>query len=838
MKSNLTKRMVSFVLAIILLVGAMPANVFATEVEEASTPTENVEIVPAVNNEETSMEDTMVPYEANPTANATSEDVVNITNDRPFTMQGIYLDLLQNHSEYGAQDYLVSEWNDDIRIWFFGDISNVRFYADEKDDDYNQFGIQPSVDVTFMEYVYNKNTLMLAQSGQRTFEASNEFSFTNSFTANFNIYSDASYTNSFFAPSENLPENPILNPAIDCVTETNGTAFTMQGTYSWLLTNHSKYPNKDYIAYELGNEFVILFFDNVGSVKFSVCDKQGDQFGIKASSEVQFTEYIYDKSTFWLKSTNTKIMGSSNTATYSYYFAASFDIYKDESYSGYFYLVNGDLPTLPSPPTVKEEWDEKNWEKFHMPEKYLEVIRECPEYKQGQRYLAYLWENDFVIWFFEDPNVQFSVWDRRGDGLAKYFGVNPSVRTQRKANVYDRNTLELRYENTVMLGKNSGYTLVYDFVSNIDIYTDETYTKYFYKGDSSNVVTNTTMGRTFAISKAAHAIAQNLTIYGGELADKNYIAYSSEDELELWFFDDPTVRLSITEIGDSTFGLQPSSDAQITAYVYDKTTLEHKETKTFTFQKSNDYSFNYNFMANFNVYTDDTHSEYFYNASNSGIELVRIFQPLAPKEAEELLRFISQASIFVNVKKELPDYYNLLIGEINDPEKELETRVRFVKYFSFCMEIQMAEWEEQTNFGIEVLEDWLRGQDTIGEVLIKEILGLVLDDINKITKAKFNTDILEVVDIKNYADAADIAEYSVLIVNALGVARAEKRMSDINYLNVTLNLLETIEKGDEIDIEIARVLCAGTNTLMVPGSNPNKMKEYAGYIYSIMRTLP
>ena len=155
------------------------------------------------------------------------------------------------------------------------------------------------------------------------------------------------------------------------------------------------------MAYEWGDEFIIFFFDDISNVKFSVWDKQGDglnnYFGINASEEIEFKEYIYDKNSKRLKSVKIRTTGPSNDFVYTYYFAASFNIYMDQSSDNCFYRINGDLPSLPGESVVNPP--EPDESKFYMPEVYCNAIKECPEYKQGQRYLSYLWGNDFVIWF-------------------------------------------------------------------------------------------------------------------------------------------------------------------------------------------------------------------------------------------------------------------------------------------------------------------------------------------------------------------------------------------------------------------------------------------------------
>ena len=119
MKTNLSERMISLILAIVLLVGVLPTAAFATEEEEATTTTtENVEMVPVGDDEETVTdevtEDTELPAEevietttepveeeaenvttpaeqdaVNTIVTTAEADVVNVTNGKTFTMHEV-----------------------------------------------------------------------------------------------------------------------------------------------------------------------------------------------------------------------------------------------------------------------------------------------------------------------------------------------------------------------------------------------------------------------------------------------------------------------------------------------------------------------------------------------------------------------------------------------------------------------------------------------------------------------------------------------------------------------------------------------------------------------------
>ncbi len=795
------------------------------------------------------------------------EDLWNFTSGNTFSATGTLLWLLQNHNEYGSEDYIAYKGATGINILFFSHIGNVKF---RKQDRFGfRFTISPSEDIAFTEYTYNQDTLRLRQVQEKKLSPTDYILCENPFIASLTIYEDDSYSKKFYDPAQVMPENPTLNPSEDVSTKTNGKTFTLQGTHNWLLVNQDEYGSKNYLASEYENQFKVIFFDDISGIRFSKCNV-GDPsvtFGVKPSAQVKYTEYCYSKSNFLLISVTNGSREPDNPFTCSYNnFTASFDICTDESYNQNFYMVNGEeIPTLP-PKFVKEEWKEENGQKFHMDEVYLNKIKECPEYKQGQRYLSYLWINDFVIWFFDDPNVQFSVWDRSGNKLRNSFGVNPSVDTQFKAYVFNRSTLSPKSESVNPLGKYSGYTLVYDFVSNIDIYTDESYINYFYKSND-DTVKNTTDSRTFAISNTAYEKIQELIKYDRLEADENYIAFTSDNEFRVWFFVDPAVRVGVKESDASTFKLQPASNTLVWEYVFDRTTMTQTGTEAvITFSKSDGYVFNNNFLANFNIYSDNTYSDYFYDASHSNIEFVKTFQPLKPKEAKEFLRFLTNASWLVNVKKELPEYYNLLIGEIDNPQEELRTKIEFLMFAHYCMGLQLAEWEYQVNWGTGVLQAWLDNRDNLYELplfnpfslydsgsgrideeeikkqtdkLIQDLTTASLERFLDLQDIHYNQDTINGIlkGSKEPYENLQLIKVEFALVNIIGVMRAEKKMGDINYLNAHWNLLRAIEHGDPADIAIARGQYAIVDNFKVTFTNPEKMGKYAEYLFSIERSL-
>lgn len=149
------------------------------------------------------------------------------------------------------------------------------------------------------------------------------------------------------------------------------------------------------------------------------------------------------------------------------------------------------------------------------------------------------------------------------------------------------------------------------------------------------------------------------------------------------------------------------------------------------------------------------------------------------------------------------------------------------------MDIQLAEWKQQTNFGMQHLMEWLEQQDSVAEAKVKDTLKDIFDDINELVKENYNTDLLDMLDFSLISDTKDIASYSWAIVHCLGLQRALEETSNINYLNATINLLYEIEKGDETDIKVARTLCSYVSNTMVDGSDPKRCSSLQG-IFSLL----
>lgn len=252
------------------------------------------------------------------------------------------------------------------------------------------------------------------------------------------------------------------------------------------------------------------------------------------------------------------------------------------------------------------------------------------------------------------------------------------------------------------------------------------------------------------------------------------------------------------------------------------------------FQTDNDYRFNYNFLANFYIYTYGVYLDHFYNPTNAGLKPIKEFRPLKPKEAEEFLRFISQAGAFVDVKEKLPDYYNLLIGAIENPDEVVKTKLSFLIYFYLCMDVQMAEYKEQTNFGLKQLSKWLEDPNNLAESEVQSTMEEVWDEMADYLLEEYDKVLPS---WSAVSDEKDIEKYSLLIVNILGVTRALDKMNQVNYLNSYIGLLDAFERNDAIDIALTSSECAYSNVFATKTGDPDKMERYAKYTYSIYRSL-
>lgn len=214
---------------------------------------------------------------------------------------------------------------------------------------------------------------------------------------------------------------------------------------------------------------------------------------------------------------------------------------------------------------------------------------------------------------------------------------------------------------------------------------------------------------------------------------------------------------------------------------------------------------------------------------------VNRFEPLEPSEAKALLRFISNSGDWVNVEEKLPQYYNLLIGEIEDPEEEKKIKVSFLTYCYYCLNIQVAQSNERIDIGKTYFIDWLSENTQTSTIIFSETKDALLDNLLE-TIAK-NCDVSAMsflgVDI-----VTEVLEYGEVLINAIGTFEAIRKVNEVNYLYAYEQLLKAEYEGDEIDILQAQLVLNAIelNAIGVAGLK-EELERYAGYIFDIEKSL-
>ena len=460
-------------------------------------------------------------------------------------------------------------------------------------------------------------------------------------------------------------------------------------------------------------------------------------------------------------------------------------------------------------------------------------------------YIAYPWGDVFYIWFFNDDltDVKFNMWDRGEEN----FGLYPSKDVSFTEYVYDKNTLEFIKSWDRTINTSNAYNYSYDFISSFNIYTDKSYSVYFYETKESRPVkpdtpvenediTNVTNGKTFTLRKEYYDLLVSHSLYG----TKDYIAYPWGDVFYIWFFNDnlADVKFSMWDRGEENFGLYPSKDVSFTEYVYDKNTLEFIKSWDRTINTSNAYNYSYDFISSFNIYTDKSYETYFYKVKDQNEDIenpIVTFEKLEPNEAKEFLRYISGAGALVNIEKQLPKYYNLLIGEIKDPEEELQTKVSFLTYLYYCLDAQMAKSNERINMGATHLIHWVEDNNSIANIIYSEVKDELVDFLKETIAESKNIPAMEIGGI-NIATA--IMDYGELFIVSLGSIQAVRQKDEIEYLIAYKQLLEARATGDEINITVAEINLEVVSKNMTLGGNIEPCKKFATYLFNIEQSLP
>ena len=315
---------------------------------------------------------------------------------------------------------------------------------------------------------------------------------------------------------------------------------------------------------------------------------------------------------------------------------------------------------------------------------------------------------------------------------------------------------------------------------------------------------------------------------------KHFIAYPWGEDFYIWFFDDDLsdVKFSMWSRGANNFGLNPSENLTFTEYVYDRDTLEFIKAWDRNISKSNVYNFGYDFIASFNIYTDSTYSAYFYEAENS-VDNIE-FKPLEPDEAKDFLKYISNAGVLVNIEEALPEYYNFLIGEIQDPEEELRIKVSFLTYLYYCLDAQLAQNGERIEWGTTYLMKWVSEDTETSSIIYSEVKDSIVDSLEETIAGNATLPIMQTAGI-NIVTA--VIDYADVFIVSLGSISAVRERDEILYLLAYKRLLEAKLENDEFKIAAAESECEIILKYATFGASVKKIERFAGYLFTIEQSL-
>ena len=349
-------------------------------------------------------------------------------------------------------------------------------------------------------------------------------------------------------------------------------------------------------------------------------------------------------------------------------------------------------------------------------------------------------------------------------------------------------------------------------------------------------IVNVTNGKTFTLKREYYEVLTSHPSYG----TKDYIAYPWQGYLVIWFFNDDlsNVKFSMWNRGTYNFGLYPSENVSFTQYVYSLENLELASSGDGQIATSNAYNYSYEFMARFDIYTDKTYSTYFYETKNSSgnvDEPIVKFEPLEPNEAKEFLKYVSNAGTLVNIEEKLPDYYNFLVGEIQDPNEELKVKLSFLTYLYYCLDVQLAQTNERIGMGATYLIKWIEEHTEASSIIYSEIQNAIVDSLKATIAANATLPVMQIAGL-NIVTA--IIEYGDLFVVSVGSISEIRTRDEILYLLAYKKLLEAKAANDEIDIALAESECEWISNNVVFGGDFNKMQRFAGYLFNIEQSLP
>ena len=469
-----------------------------------------------------------------------------------------------------------------------------------------------------------------------------------------------------------------------------------------------------------------------------------------------------------------------------------------------------------------------NGHTFTMRKDHYELVTSNSLY-ETKDYLAYVFGNEFFVWFFDDlSNVKFSMWSRGTNN----FGLYPSTNTTFTQYVYDVNTLGLKRTGKYTIDTSNMYNYSYSFIASFSIYTDQTYSEYFYATKDSppiiptQPIVNETNGHTFTMRKNHYELVTSNSLYG----TKDYLAYVFGNEFFVWFFDDlSNVKFSMWSRGANNFGLYPSTNTTFTQYAYDANTLKLKRTGKYTIATSNLYAYSYSFIASFSIYTDQTYSEYFYATKK-----LNTFEPLEEQEAKDFLRFISNSDKSVKIEEKLPEYYNLLIGGIDNPEEEKKVKVSFLAYCYYCLEIQVAKNNEKIEIQKTYFMNWITENTEASEIIFSETKDAIVENLQDTIALG---QVLPEIVLNGVEILSDILEYGELLIHTISTIEAIIEVNKIKYLYGYEQLLRARYENNESAIMLAEAYLDALD-ISEPGiGDRNTIEKYASYIFDIEKSL-
>lgn len=183
----------------------------------------------------------------------------------------------------------------------------------------------------------------------------------------------------------------------------------------------------------------------------------------------------------------------------------------------------------------------------------------------------------------------------------------------------------------------------------------------------------------------------------------------------------------------------------------------------------------------------------------------------------------------------MPEYYNLLIGQIQDPEEELRIKVSFLTYLYYCLDAQIAQSNERINMGTTHLIKWIGDNNDTSNIIYSEVKDTLVDSLKE-TIAEGKT--IPAMEIAGLNIATAVMDYGELFIVSLGSIQAVRHRDEIQYLIAYKQLLEARATNDEIAITQAEMNCNTIIINMTFGGSLEPCEKFARYLFNIEQSLP